>query len=64
MMNKINEYKTRFSCACMFICQRVFYTGKVASFKELTGGVEFRQEIPKSASGKILRRQLKEELKK
>ena len=38
-------------------------TGKVAPFKELEGGVEFRAEIPKSASGKILRRQLKEELK-
>ena len=38
-------------------------TGKVAPFKELAGGVEFRAEIPKSASGKILRRQLKEELK-
>ena len=35
--------------------------GKVASFKELQGGVEFRTEIPKNLSGKILRRHLKEE---
>lgn len=37
-------------------------SGKVAPFKELNGGVEFRPSIPKSASGKILRRELKEEL--
>ena len=34
--------------------------GKVASHKRLRGGVRFVDEIPKSASGKILRRKLKE----
>lgn len=33
--------------------------GKVASHKRLRGGVKFTDEIPKSASGKILRRMLK-----
>ena len=33
---------------------------KVASHKRLRGGVRFVDEIPKSASGKILRRKLKE----
>ena len=33
---------------------------KVASHKKLRGGVKFVDEIPKSASGKILRRLLKE----
>ena len=33
--------------------------GKVASHKRLRGGVQFTTEIPKSASGKILRRMLK-----
>ena len=34
-------------------------TTKVASHKRLRGGVKFVDEIPKSASGKILRRVLK-----
>ena len=42
----------------VFIC---FPTEHVAPFKQLRGGVEFRKEIPKSASGKILRRILKDE---
>jgi 4-coumarate--CoA ligase len=33
--------------------------GKVAPHKKLRGGVKFVDEIPKSASGKILRRLLK-----
>jgi len=37
--------------------------GKVANHKLLRGGVRFVTEIPKSASGKILRRVLKENLK-
>jgi 4-coumarate--CoA ligase len=38
--------------------------GKVASHKRLRGGVKFVDEVPKSASGKILRRVLKEQAKK
>lgn len=38
--------------------------GKVANHKRLRGGVRFIEEIPKSASGKILRRVLKERVKK
>lgn len=37
--------------------------GKVASHKRLRGGVKFVKDIPKSASGKILRRLLKDKLK-
>ncbi|ESN97367.1 hypothetical protein HELRODRAFT_85499 [Helobdella robusta] len=37
-----------------------FVAGKVAAFKRLTGGVQFVQEVPKSQTGKILRRVLKE----
>ena len=37
--------------------------GKVASHKRLRGGVRFVDEVPKSASGKILRRVLKERAK-
>lgn len=36
-----------------------FVAGKVASYKRLDGGVEFMDAIPKSATGKILRRELK-----
>jgi acyl-coenzyme A synthetase/AMP-(fatty) acid ligase len=38
-----------------------FVHDQVAQHKRLRGGVVFVQEIPKSASGKILRRLLKEE---
>lgn len=36
---------------------------KVANHKRLRGGIHFVDQIPKSPSGKILRRQLKEMLK-
>ena len=36
-----------------------FVKGQVAEHKQLKGGVKFIKEIPKSASGKILRRLLK-----
>ncbi|XP_062574129.1 uncharacterized protein LOC134235966 [Saccostrea cucullata] len=41
-----------------------FVEGNVAPYKKLRGGVEFINEIPKSPSGKILRRILKESLPK
>lgn len=37
---------------------------RVAGHKRLRGGVWFVDEVPKSASGKILRRVLKERVKK
>ena len=40
----------------------VYIVERVAPYKQLTGGVEMRPEIPKAASGKILRRLLKQEL--
>ena len=36
-----------------------FVKGRVAEHKQLKGGVKFIEEIPKSASGKILRRLLR-----
>jgi len=38
-----------------------FLNGKVSPHKELVGGVEFIETIPKSPSGKILRRVLSKE---
>jgi len=40
-----------------------WFAEKVAPFKKLRGGVRFVDSIPKSASGKILRRVLKEQVK-
>ena len=36
-----------------------FVNAEVAEFKQLRGGVEFIEQIPKSPAGKILRRELK-----
>ena len=36
---------------------------RLATFKHLKGGVEFLSVIPKSPSGKILRRQLRDRVK-
>ena len=41
-----------------------FVAKKVAPHKKLRGGVEFVESIPKNPSGKILRRQLREQEKK
>ncbi|XP_013418047.1 4-coumarate--CoA ligase 1 [Lingula anatina] len=41
-----------------------FVAGKLAPYKRLRGGVEFVDEIPKSASGKILRRLIRDEIAK
>ena len=37
---------------------------RLASYKQLEGGVSFVQEIPKNASGKILKRLLRDQAKK
>ena len=39
-----------------------FVKERAAAYKRLEGGVVFREAIPKSASGKILRRILRDEL--
>ncbi len=39
-------------------------TDRLAKFKELSGGVKFVDSIPKTASGKILKRYLREEAEK
>ena len=41
----------------------IFVDENVAPYKKLRGGVKFIDEIPKSLSGKILRRELKDKLK-
>ena len=37
-----------------------FIASEVADYKQLRGGIEFIDAIPKSAAGKILRRQLRD----
>ncbi|KAK6765839.1 hypothetical protein RB195_025636 [Necator americanus] len=39
---------------------RQYVSGKIATFKELRGGVFFVSEIPRSTCGKVLRRQLRQ----
>ncbi|GMR46070.1 hypothetical protein PMAYCL1PPCAC_16265 [Pristionchus mayeri] len=41
-----------------------FVALKVSTYKQITGGVKFVNEIPKSPSGKILRRFLRDEIPK
>jgi len=38
---------------------QAFVTGNVTSYKNLLGGIAFVDHIPKSAAGKILRKDLK-----
>lgn len=40
-----------------------FVTARVAKYKRLTGGVVFLDAIPKSISGKILRKDLRDRAK-
>jgi 4-coumarate--CoA ligase len=44
--------------------KKIFFLAKAAPYKQLQGGVEFVKEIPKSASGKILRRILRDQVAK
>ena len=37
---------------------RSFVAAEVADFKQLSGGIEFLEAVPKAASGKILRKDL------
>lgn len=39
---------------------KLFVKDRLADYKQLRGGVKFVQEIPKSAIGKLLRRELRE----
>lgn len=39
-----------------------WFNGKVANYKQLRGGIRFTDMIPKSASGKILRRIVRDEM--
>lgn len=40
---------------------KAWVAGRLSTYKQLDGGVEFLDAIPKSASGKILKKQLREE---
>ena len=40
-----------------------FVATRSAAYKHLTGGVEFIEQIPRSAAGKILRKNLREKFK-
>ncbi|PIO75601.1 hypothetical protein TELCIR_02332 [Teladorsagia circumcincta] len=42
---------------------KAFVNGQVSSYKHLAGGVEFLEAIPKSPTGKILRRVLRDRTK-
>ncbi len=43
---------------------KAHFAGKLAKYKQLNGGVVFVPEIPKTASGKILKRVLREQAKR
>ncbi len=48
---------------CTLSYCNIIILDKVSLHKQLVGGVEIRPEIPKSPSGKILRRILRQEYK-
>ena len=61
----IRAYVVRRSGATLTEAEvRQFLAKHLASYKALTGGVMFLDEIPKSPSGKILKRVLKEHAEK
>lgn len=43
---------------------KAHFAGKLAKYKQLNGGVVFLPQIPKTASGKILKRLLREQAKR
>ena len=43
---------------------KTFMAGKLAQYKRLDGGVKFVDALPQSASGKILKRLLRDEAKR
>lgn len=43
---------------------KTWLEARVASYKQLRGGIKFVEQIPKSASGKILRRVLRDDAEK
>lgn len=43
---------------------KAYFADKLAKYKQLNGGVVFVTEIPKTASGKILKRVLREQAKR
>ena len=52
------------ACGHFFCMHNLSFSDKIAPYKRLRGGIEFVTSVPKSASGKILRRILKDEYKK
>lgn len=51
----------REGCTITEVEVKALINERLAKYKQLTGGVRFLKEIPKSASGKILKRVLREE---
>jgi len=54
-------FKGSFSIARLIttLCQHRIFTDKVSKYKYIRGGISFVDEIPKTLSGKILRRELR-----
>ena len=62
-IDRTNTIQSAYQTSIVSKCENmsfIMFPDKVSHYKQLEGGVVFIDEIPKSPSGKILRRKLKE----
>mgnify|MGYP000259427064 CR=1 FL=1 len=61
---RIKTYGSTINELIIFLQIKDHVASNLAKYKQLAGGVEFIESLPKNATGKILRRELSEKARK